>query len=196
MKRLLDIILALILLILGFPLLTFIAVFIFLEDGFPIFFRQTRPGYFEKPFTIIKFRTMKNDVNMNVSNDSKRITKLGKFLRKTSLDELPEIWNVLKGEMSFVGPRPLLLEYLDLYSKQQRIRHSVKPGITGWAQVNGRNNIDWDEKLALDIWYVENKGPFLDFKIMLLTILRVFQGTGVSKTGFATTDKFKGNEKS
>jgi len=196
MKRLLDIILALILLLLGFPLLIFIAVFIFLEDGFPIFFRQTRPGYLEKPFTIIKFRTMKNDVNMNVSNDKKRITKLGKFLRKTSLDELPEIWNVLKGEMSFVGPRPLLLEYLDLYSKQQRIRHSVKPGITGWAQVNGRNNIDWDEKLALDIWYVENKGPFLDFKIMLLTILRVFQGTGVSKTGFATTDKFKGNEKS
>ena len=149
----------------------------------------------EKPFNIIKFRTMKEDINMDVSNDLNRITTVGKFLRKTSLDELPEIWNILKGEMSFVGPRPLLNEYLDLYSAEHRLRHSIKPGITGWAQINGRNNIDWNQKLSLDIWYIKNRTLFLDIKIIFITIIKVIQRRDVNKEGFSTSDKFKGYEK-
>ncbi len=195
MKRFIDIILALIILVIGFPLFIFIAICIFLEDGCPIFFRQARPGFMEKPFNIIKFRTMKEDINMDVSNDLNRITTVGKFLRKTSLDELPEIWNILKGEMSFVGPRPLLNEYLDLYSAEHRLRHSIKPGITGWAQINGRNNIDWNQKLSLDIWYLKNRTLFLDIKIIFITIIKVIQRRDVNKEGFSTSDKFKGYEK-
>ena len=186
MKRFIDIILALIILVIGFPLFIFIAISIYLEDGRPIFFRQARPGLMEKPFNIIKFRTMKEDINMDVSNDLNRITAVGKFLRKTSLDELPEIWNILKGEMSFVGPRPLLVEYLDLYSPEHRFRHSIKPGITGWAQINGRNNIDWNQKLSLDIWYIKNRTLLLDIKIILITIIKVIQRRDVYKEGFYT----------
>jgi len=195
MKRFIDLVLALFILVTGFPLFIFIALCIYFEDGRPIFFRQVRPGFKEKPFTIIKFRTMKEDENIDVSNDCNRITTVGKFLRKTSLDELPEIWNIFKGEMSFVGPRPLLAEYLDLYSTEHSVRHSVKPGITGWAQINGRNNIDWNQKLSLDIWYIQNRTLLLDIRIIFLTVIKVIQRKDVNKEGFSTSDKFKGYEK-
>ena len=157
MKRTVDILLALILLIVLLPLIFTVMISIWMIDGRPIFFIQSRPGFNEEPFRIIKFRTMSIDKNLDISNDINRITKFGNFLRKTSIDELPEIFNILKGDMSFVGPRPLLMEYLNLYSEEEKLRHSVKPGITGWAQINGRNNIDWKQKLELDIWYVKNR---------------------------------------
>tara|TARA_B100001939_G_C16857312_1_gene580187 strand:+ start:280 stop:870 length:591 start_codon:yes stop_codon:yes gene_type:complete len=195
MKRTVDILLALTLLIVLLPLIFTVMISIWMIDGRPIFFIQSRPGFNEEPFRIIKFRTMSIDKNLDISNDINRITKFGNFLRKTSIDELPEIFNILKGDMSFVGPRPLLMEYLNLYSEEEKLRHSVKPGITGWAQINGRNNIDWKQKLELDIWYVKNRNIILDLKIIFITIFMVIRGRGVAKSGFATTDKFRGHDK-
>jgi lipopolysaccharide/colanic/teichoic acid biosynthesis glycosyltransferase len=164
--------------------------------GRPIFFKQIRPGLRGNPFLIYKFRTMLDlrDENGNLLPDEKRLTKIGKFLRNTSLDELPELWNVLKGDMSLVGPRPLLMEYLGRYTPEQARRHNVKPGITGWAQINGRNAISWDEKFKLDVWYVDNWNIFLDLKIIFITLIKVIKREGISAEGHATMPEFKGNK--
>ena len=160
-----------------------------------MFFRQTRPGRHGTPFEMVKFRTMRDaiDADGRPLPDAERLTKLGRFLRSSSLDELPELWNVLKGEMSLVGPRPLLMEYLPLYSPEQARRHEVRPGVTGWAQVNGRNAISWDEKFALDVWYVDNRSLWLDLKIIWLTIRKVVRREGISAAGEATMSKFTGS---
>ena len=165
------------------------------EMGSPILFRQTRPGTNGKPFQMIKFRTMRNaiDADGRPLPDSERLTKLGRLLRSSSLDELPELWNVLKGDMSLVGPRPLLMEYLPLYSPEQARRHEVRPGVTGWAQVNGRNAISWNEKFALDVWYVDNRTLWLDLKIIWFTIRKVIKRDGISAAGEATMSRFTGN---
>ena len=165
--------------------------------GFPIIFKQKRPGLNEKTFTIFKFRTMVHlrDEDDNLLSDKDRITPLGCFLRKTSLDELPELINVIKGDMSIVGPRPLLMEYLPLYNKQQKKRHTVKPGITGWAQVNGRNAISWEEKFDLDVWYVENQTLFLDIKILFVTFFNVIRQKGISAGNHVTAFPFTGEKK-
>jgi sugar transferase EpsL len=163
--------------------------------GRPIFFRQRRPGLGGRPFELIKFRTMREaaDASGTPMPDALRLTAFGRFLRASSLDELPEFWNVLTGDMSLVGPRPLLTEYLPLYTPEQARRHEVRPGITGWAQINGRNAISWEEKFKLDVWYVDNQSLWLDLKILFLTILRVFQQTGISADGEATMPKFAGS---
>ena len=165
--------------------------------GSPVLFKQPRPGLNEKVFNMIKFRsmTMENDTSGILLSDSDRLTRFGEFLRSTSLDELPSLWAVLKGEMSLVGPRPLLVEYLPLYSKKQSRRHEVKPGITGWAQVNGRNAISWDEKFDLDVWYVDNQSIWLDIKILCLTIKKVIVRDGISAQGDATMPPFKQSKK-
>jgi len=162
----------------------------------PVIFAQKRPGYKNKPFVMYKFCTMTNqtDSKGKLLRDAERIHPFGKFLRSTSLDELPELWNVLIGDMSLVGPRPLLMEYIPLYNEQQIRRHNVKPGITGWAQVNGRNNLNWDEKFKLDVWYVENRTFLLDLKILWLTFFAVIKREGISHKGQETMEKFKGNE--
>ncbi len=164
--------------------------------GAPVLFRQTRPGRDGKPFRMIKFRTMLDAVGSDGTPlpDDQRLTGLGRFLRATSMDELPELWNVLKGDMSLVGPRPLLMEYLPLYSQEQSRRHEVRPGITGWAQVNGRNAISWDEKFALDIWYVDNRSIWLDIKILWSTVKKVIAVEGITADGEATMSKFKGKK--
>jgi lipopolysaccharide/colanic/teichoic acid biosynthesis glycosyltransferase len=174
-------------------ILLFIALF-FANKGYP-FFYQIRPGKNERLFKIIKFRTMnvKTDLDGNLLSDAKRLTKLGKLVRKSSLDEIPQLINVIKGDMSLVGPRPLLPEYLPLYNDDQKKRHLVKPGITGWAQVNGRNEISWDKKLALDVWYVANQTFTLDLKIIFKTLIKVLTKEGISKDGEATTTPFKGS---
>ncbi|EAP77329.1 putative UDP-galactose phosphate transferase [Roseovarius nubinhibens ISM] len=166
------------------------------EMGSPVFFRQTRPGRHGIPFEMVKFRTMRDaiDADGRPLPDAERLTKLGRFLRSSSLDELPELWNVLKGEMSLVGPRPLLMEYLPLYSPEQARRHEVRPGVTGWAQVNGRNAISWDEKFALDVWYVDNRSLWLDLKIIWLTIRKVVKREGISAAGEATMSRFTGTK--
>ncbi|WP_279289804.1 sugar transferase [Sulfitobacter pontiacus] len=163
--------------------------------GTPVLFRQVRPGKHGKPFEMVKFRTMRdaNDPDGKPLADSERLTNLGRFLRASSLDELPELWNVITGDMSLVGPRPLLMEYLPLYSANQARRHEVLPGITGWAQINGRNAISWDEKFELDVWYVENRTLWLDLKIIWLTIRKVLKRDGISAKGEATMSKFTGN---
>lgn len=163
--------------------------------GSPILFRQTRPGLHGKPFEMIKFRTMRDAVDSsgNTLPDSERMTPFGSFLRSSSLDELPELWNVLKGDMSLVGPRPLLMEYLPLYSPEQYRRHEVRPGVTGWAQINGRNAISWPEKFALDVWYVDNRSFWLDIKILFLTVKKVLVREGISAEDEATVTKFSGN---
>jgi lipopolysaccharide/colanic/teichoic acid biosynthesis glycosyltransferase len=163
--------------------------------GSPVLFRQTRPGRHGRPFEMIKFRTMREAIYADgrLLPDAERLGNLGRFLRSSSLDELPELWNVLKGEMSLVGPRPLLVEYLTLYSDEQARRHEVHPGITGWAQVNGRNAISWDEKFALDVWYVDNRSTWLDLKIIMLTVHRALKREGISAEGEATMPKFTGN---
>ncbi|MBN8251484.1 sugar transferase [Priestia flexa] len=196
MKRLLDIVVTFILLILLFPILLICCMIVKFSLGSPIFFKQQRPGLEEKPFYVYKLRTMNSTVDEEgeLLADHIRLTKMGLFLRKYSLDELPQLVNVLKGDMSLVGPRPLLMEYLTLYTKEQETRHSVRPGITGWAQVNGRNNLSWEEKLALDTWYVRNQTMGLDLKILLLTALKVVKKEGVSKQGHVTTDKFTGSK--
>ena len=196
-KRVFDIVFSIVLLLLFLPLIIFVSFQVYKKIGRPILFIQTRPGLRGLPFNMIKYRTMLNitDDNGNTLNDEERLSSFGKFLRSTSLDELPELWNVLKGEMSIVGPRPLLMEYLPLYSAAQFRRHNVKPGITGWAQINGRNSIDWDEKFNLDIWYVDNFSFWLDMKILFLTIKKVLKRKDISKDGQATMSKFKGSEK-
>ncbi|MCU0287546.1 MAG: sugar transferase [Acidobacteria bacterium] len=194
LKYILDRFFALLLLILLAPVFIVVALFIYLKDGGGVFFRQARPGWHERPFTLLKFKTMKdaNDKNGEPLPDDQRLTALGKVLRKLSLDEIPQLINVLKGEMSMVGPRPLLMEYLSLYNENQRRRHEVKPGITGWAQVNGRNAITWEEKFALDVWYVDHWSLGFDLKIIFLTFVKVFKREGISQEGMATMEKFKG----
>ncbi|NPA71387.1 MAG: sugar transferase [Gammaproteobacteria bacterium] len=194
-KRLIDVVGAALGIVLLLPVLIVIAFFIWLKMGFPIFFKQERVGYCGRPFVIYKFRTMmeKYDANGNLLPDEERLTPLGRFLRRTSLDELPELFNILKGDMSFVGPRPLPVEYLGRYTTEQFRRHSVKPGLTGWAQVNGRNAITWDKKFKYDLWYVDNWNLLLDFKILLLTIVRVITGEGINHEGYSTMPEFKGD---
>jgi lipopolysaccharide/colanic/teichoic acid biosynthesis glycosyltransferase len=197
LKRFFDLIAAFFLLLFFSLLLLSLAILIRLRLGSPLIFCQVRPGLNAKPFKIYKFRTMKEsaDKEGNLLPDAQRLTKFGRFLRSTSLDELPALWNVIKGEMSFVGPRPLLMEYLPLYNKKQSRRHDVKPGITGWAQVNGRNTISWQEKFDLDVWYVENQSFWLDLKILLMTVKKVIIRDGISGGGEVTMSKFTGNNK-
>lgn len=187
---------ALFLLILLAPVWIVTGILVYIFMGQPIFFRQERPGYKEKIFTICKFRTMREafDSNGEPLADEKRLTKVGKFIRSTSLDELPQLLNILKGDMSFIGPRPLLKEYLTLYNDAQKKRHDVKPGITGWAQVNGRNAISWEEKFAYDVWYVEHVGFALDLKILWLTLLKVLKRSDISSGTSHTMEKFEGNK--
>ena len=195
MKRLFDMIFAAAGLIVLSSLFLVVALLVMIKLGRPVFFRQKRPGTHGVPFLLYKFRTMidASDENGVLLPDAHRLTTLGRFLRSTSLDELPELWNVLKGEMSLVGPRPLLMEYLPLYSQEQARRHEVRPGITGWAQVNGRNAISWDEKFELDIWYVDNRSLWLDLKIIGLTLWTVLTRKGISSSGKATMSKFMGS---
>ncbi|WP_335962810.1 sugar transferase [Acinetobacter haemolyticus] len=197
LKRLLDIIIASIALILLSPLYFYVAHKVKKNLGSPVLFRQVRPGLHGKPFEMIKFRTMKDalDEQGNPLPDSERLTPFGKMLRSTSLDEMPELWNVIKGDMSIVGPRPLLMEYLPLYNKEQAKRHDVRPGMTGYAQVNGRNAISWEQKFKLDTWYVENRSLWLDFKIMLQTVKKVITKDDINEAGEATMSKFTGSEK-
>ena len=196
LKRLLDIIIASIALILLSPLYAFVAYKVRKNLGSPVLFRQVRPGLHGKPFEMIKFRTMKDAVDEqgNPLPDSERLTPFGQMLRSTSLDEMPELWNVIKGDMSIVGPRPLLMEYLPLYSPEQAKRHDVRPGMTGHAQVNGRNAIGWEEKFKLDTWYVENRSIWLDFKIMFKTVHKVLAKDDISAEGEATMTKFTGTK--
>jgi lipopolysaccharide/colanic/teichoic acid biosynthesis glycosyltransferase len=193
-KRLFDILSSIIGLVLFLPLLLFLAFLIQRKLGSPVFFRQIRPGKNGKSFEMIKFRTMIDgiDANGNLLADEQRITPFGNFVRSTSLDELPELFNVLKGDMSLIGPRPLLIEYLPLYTQEQFRRHEVRPGVTGWAQVNGRNAISWEEKFRLDVWYVDNQSFWLDIKILCLTVKKVLMRDGISADGEATMTKFTG----
>ena len=179
------------------PLFLTLMVLVRLRLGSPVFFSQVRPGMGGRPFRMFKFRTMTNqrDESGELLPDSVRLTRFGKFLRSSSLDELPELWNVLKGDMSLVGPRPLLMEYLPLYNERQNRRHEVRPGITGWAQVNGRNAISWEQKFELDVWYVENQSFWLDLKILFLTVWKVVRRDGISAAGDATMPKFTGSER-
>jgi lipopolysaccharide/colanic/teichoic acid biosynthesis glycosyltransferase len=195
MKRVLDVVMAAAGLLVLSPVLWVTATAVRLSIGSPVLFRQLRPGLEGRPFTMYKFRTMHDalDAGGNPLPDAARLGQLGRFLRATSLDELPELWNVLRGDMSLVGPRPLLMEYLPLYSPEQARRHEVRPGVTGWAQVNGRNAIGWDEKFALDVWYVENRSFWLDLKILLLTVKKVFVREGISESGEATMTRFTGS---
>lgn len=195
-KRLFDIIASGLGLLLLAPVVMVIAILIRRKLGSPVFFRQTRPGKDGKPFQMVKFRTMLDatDKHGNPLPDDQRMTPFGAFLRSTSLDELPELWNVLKGEMSLVGPRPLLMEYLPLYTKEQYRRHEVRPGVTGWAQINGRNAISWEDKFKLDVRYVDNQSFWLDLKILFLTVKKVLVRDGISGDGEATMSKFTGNK--
>ncbi len=196
-KRIFDVAVALVAFISLAPVLLSVAILVRLQLGSPVLFRQERPGKGGLPFTMIKFRTMKDAFSANgeALSDEERLTNLGRILRSTSLDELPELWNVLVGNMSLVGPRPLLMEYLPLYSEEQFRRHEVRPGITGWAQVNGRNAISWEDKFDLDVWYVDHQSFCLDIKILLLTVKKVLIRDGISAEGEATMSKFKGNRR-
>jgi len=198
MKRLMDIALAGGSLLLLLPLLIVLSLLIRSKMGPPVIFRQVRPGLNGAPFEMLKFRTMRDAIDAHGAQlpDAERLTPFGRFLRSTSLDELPELWNVLKGDMSLVGPRPLLMEYLPRYSAEQARRHEVRPGLTGWAQINGRNALSWDEKFALDVWYVDNRSMKLDLQILWLTVLKVLQRDGISADGEATMPKFQGTPKS
>ena len=192
-KRFFDIVVSFFGLLVLSPIIAVVAWKVRRNLGSPIFFRQVRPGLNGEPFEMIKFRTMKDGVDADgLLSDAERLTSFGSFLRSSSLDELPELWNVLKGNMSLVGPRPLLMEYLPLYSPQQYRRHEVRPGVTGWAQVNGRNTIGWNEKFKLDVWYVDNKSFFLDVKIILMTVSKVLNRDGINAVGEATMSKFTG----
>ena len=193
-KRLLDLALTVPALLLLAPAMSFIALFVYLRLGSPILFCQQRPGLCAKPFTLYKFRTMTDarDPQGKLLPDSERLTTFGRWLRSTSLDELPELFNVLRGEMSFVGPRPLLMEYLNRYTLEQMRRHEVKPGITGWAQVNGRNALTWEQKFALDVWYVDHESLWLDVKIIALTLSKIIKREGINQPGQATMEEFQG----
>lgn len=195
-KRLFDLLASFFCLLVLSPLIVIIAWKIRKNLGAPVLFRQTRPGLNGQPFEMVKFRTMKDavDANGNPLPDSERMTPFGNKLRNSSLDELPELWNVLKGEMSLVGPRPLLMQYLPLYSKEQARRHEVRPGLTGWAQINGRNAISWEEKFKLDVWYVDNRSFWLDLRILLLTVKKVFVKEGISANGHVTIASFTGTD--
>ena len=195
LKRLFDILGAVLGLLILLPIIVTLAWQVRRKLGSPVLFRQTRPGLHGKPFQLIKFRTMRNAIGLDGRPlpDSERMTSFGSFLRSASLDELPELWNVLKGDMSLVGPRPLLMEYLPLYSLEQARRHELRPGVTGWAQVNGRNALSWDEKFRLDVWYVDNRSFWLDLKILFMTMRKVVVREGISATGDATMPKFIGS---
>jgi sugar transferase EpsL len=195
LKRLFDFLVALLALVVFFPLMLIVAVVVRIGLGGPVLFTQIRPGLAGKPFPVYKFRTMtsERDSAGNLLPDDQRLTRLGLFLRKTSLDELPQLFNVIRGDLSLVGPRPLLMEYLDLYTPRQALRHEVKPGITGWAQVNGRNAIDWEQKFAYDVWYVENQSFLLDLRILLLTVKKVVIRSDISAQGTNTMPKFEGS---
>lgn len=196
-KRMFDIIVAITLLVISLIPILLISVMIRIRMGSPIIFKQTRPGLHGKPFSIYKFRTMTNETDSkgNLLPNEKRITMLGKLLRKLSIDELPQLFNVLKGEISLVGPRPLLMEYLPLYNDKQARRHHVRPGITGWAQVNGRNNISWEDRFSLDVWYVENQSFLLDVKILFLTLVKVFKRENINPDDKEFIDRFRGSRK-
>lgn len=196
MKRIFDFSVSLMLLVLLLPIFLLVSFLIFMFIGRPIFFIQKRPGLNGVGFKMIKFRTMRNafDADGNPLPDDQRLPAFGKVLRSTSLDELPELWNVLKGDMSLVGPRPLLMEYLPLYDKEQFRRHEARPGITGWAQVNGRNSLGWEDKFKLDVWYVDNQSFWLDVKVLFLTVKKVLMSEGISADGEVTMGKFKGNK--
>ena len=192
MKRILDLALSIPAFFLLSFLMSIIALLVRFKIGSPVLFKQVRPGLHGKPFTIYKFRTMTDarDEGGNLLPDSERLTRLGRFLRKTSMDELPEFFNVIKGDMSIVGPRPLLMQYLDRYTPEQARRHEVKPGITGWAQVNGRNAISWEDKFKLDVWYVDNWSLWLDMKIILMTVRKILKREGINQPGQATMEEF------
>ena len=194
-KRIFDLALAIPGILILSPLLLIICILVGLNYGTPIIFRQMRPGYGGNPFWIYKFRTMTNtrDANENLLPDQHRLTRLGRILRATSLDELPELFNVLRGEMSIVGPRPLLMQYLERYSPEQARRHAMLPGITGWAQVNGRNALTWEEKFSLDVWYVDHWSFLLDIRIIFLTIIKTLRQEGINQPGQATAEEFMGN---
>lgn len=194
-KRLLDLIGASIALLLLSPVMVIVAWQVRRDLGSPVLFRQTRPGLRGRPFQMIKFRTMRDatDANGTMLPDADRLTPLGRFLRASSLDEVPELWNVVRGDMSMVGPRPLLMEYLPLYSPTQARRHEIRPGVTGWAQINGRNALGWDEKFALDVWYVDNRSLWLDMQILGRTIAKVVRRDGISAAGEATMPRFEGS---
>tara|TARA_S200000501_G_scaffold309532_1_gene299458 strand:+ start:405 stop:1010 length:606 start_codon:yes stop_codon:yes gene_type:complete len=195
LKRSIEFVITLFGVLILLPIYLLVIPFIYINLGSPIFFKQSRPGINGKVFNIYKFRTMTNirDDNGILLPDKKRLTKFGKFLRSTSLDEIPSLWSVLRGDMSLVGPRPLLVEYLPLYSKKQARRHEIRPGITGWAQVNGRNALSWDKKFEMDVWYVDNQSFLLDIKILWLTIKKVIQRDGISHNNHVSMNKFKGN---
>ena len=195
MKRIIDIIFSLLLLILLSPLIAIISIMLKIIMGPPVLFKQLRPGLSGTPFSIYKFRTMANnkDQSGELLPDEDRLTKFGQLLRRLSLDELPQLFNVLKGDLSMIGPRPLLMEYLPLYTPDQARRHEVRPGITGWAQVNGRNTLSWEERFKLDVWYVDHQTIWLDLKILWLTLLKVLHGEGINQEGQATMKKFKGS---
>lgn len=195
-KRTFDLCVSIFLILLFLPVIILVAGLVWLNLGRPVFFQQMRPGLRGRPFQLIKFRSMRNEAEQNGRPlaDSERLTTFGRWLRSTSLDELPELWNVLKGEMSLVGPRPLLMQYLPLYNDRQARRHDVRPGITGWAQVNGRNAITWEDRFELDVWYIENQSLVLDLKILWLTIWSVIRRQGISAPGQATVDLFRGNK--
>ena len=198
MKRAFDIVAALVALIVLLPLQLVTALIVRAHLGRPVLFRQTRIGRGGEPFTIHKFRTMRDarDANGRLIPDAERLTNIGRLLRRLSLDELPELWNILRGEMSVVGPRPLLPEYMSLYSPEQHRRHEVRPGLTGWAQVNGRNSLTWEDRFKLDVWYVDHQSFLLDLKIIFLTIFHVFHGGGISHAGHATMEPFRGSRSS
>ncbi|WP_374525858.1 sugar transferase [Sphingopyxis sp.] len=197
MKRSFDFVAALAILIIVSPILALLGLLIRINMGRPVLFRQMRPGLHGAPFDMVKFRSMRDahDRAGNPLADAERLTRLGRVLRATSLDELPELWNVLKGDMSLVGPRPLLMEYLPLYSAEQARRHELRPGLTGWAQVNGRNELDWDTRFALDVWYVDNRNLLLDIKILVMTFAKVLKSEGISAEGEATMSKFEGADR-
>lgn len=194
-KRTFDFFVSLIAIILLSPIIALVTWKIRKNLGSPVLFKQIRPGLNGEPFEMIKFRTMKDavDSNGNALPDAERMTPFGNKLRRSSLDELPELWNVLRGEMSLVGPRPLLMQYLPLYSNEQKRRHEVRPGVTGWAQINGRNSLSWEEKFKLDVWYVDNRTFWLDVKILFFTVKKVFVKEGISADGHVTIEPFKGN---
>jgi len=194
-KRIFDIAVALLVGVITLPFLLVVAVLLWCAQG-AVFFRQLRPGLHGRPFVLYKFCTMNNgrDAHGNLLADERRLTRIGMLVRSLSLDELPQLWNVLRGDMSLVGPRPLLMEYLDRYTPEQFRRHDVMPGITGWAQVNGRNSLNWDEKFAMDIWYVDHRSFLLDLRILCLTVLRVVARSGVSSPGQATMERFMGSD--
>lgn len=196
LKRTVDLILGITAAILLSPILLITAILVSRKLGSPVFFTQVRPGKDGKPFKMVKFRTMRDaiDAQGNPLPDSERLTPFGRRLRSTSIDELPELWNVIKGEMSLVGPRPLLMEYLPLYSPEQATRHDLKPGMTGWAQINGRNAISWEDKFKLDTWYVQHQSLWLDIKIMALTVKKVLVRDGISAEGEATMTRFTGSQ--